>query len=428
MAVVIITPTIPAVITTMAIDDVEVAIVGGGAAGVAACRRLHEAQVRCLLVEARPRLGGRAWSVADPSGHALDLGCGWLHSADRNPWASVAQAQGRTIDPTPPPWMRPSLTVGFPLSEQREFLDAMHAFHARLDAAENAPDRPAGDLLEPDGRWNNLIVAVNTFVSGTEIERVSAWDMARYQDTGENWRIVEGLGTTIAACGEGLPAMLDCPVRRIDHGGLRLRIETDKGAIAADRAIVALPTPILAGEDFFSPALPRKAEAALALPLGQDDKLFLALEGAEEFEKDSRLFGRTDRSGTGNYHLRPFGRPLIEAYFGGTLAGDLEAGGDGAFLDFAVSELTGLLGSGFARRLKPIAVHRWGADPFARGAYSYALPGKADCREALAAPVDDRLFFAGEACSRNDYSTAHGGWLTGTAAADQVIAARHRES
>jgi monoamine oxidase len=71
-------------------------------------------------------------------------------------------------------------------------------------------------------------------------------------------------------------------------------------------------------------------------------------------------------------------------------------------------------------------MHRWGADPFARGSYSYALPGMADCRAALAAPVDGRLFFAGEACSRGDFSTAHGGWNTGVSAAEQVIAAHRR--
>src|SRR5205823_1223865 len=107
--------------------------------------------------------------------------------------------------------------------------------------------------------------------------------------------------------------------------------------------------------------------------------------------------------------FRPFGRPQIEAYFGGTLAAELEAGGESAFFDFAVSELTGLLGSAFARRVRPIRIHRWGVDPFSRGSYSYAVPGMADCRATLAAPVDDRLFFAGEACSKNDFSTAHGG-------------------
>ena len=101
--------------------------------------------------------------------------------------------------------------------------------------------------------------------------------------------------------------------------------------------------------DLWGP-LPEKTEAARGLPLGLADKLFLSLSDAEEFNKESRLFGRTDRSGTGVYHFRPFGRPQIEAYFGGRLAAELEAGGDDAFVDFAVSELVGLLGSDFARR------------------------------------------------------------------------------
>ena len=90
----------------MAKSDTEVAIIGGGAAGIAAGRRLAQAAIDCLIIEARPRLGGRAHTVAS-SGHALDLGCGWLHSAERNPWTTVAQAQARTIDQSPPPWQKP---------------------------------------------------------------------------------------------------------------------------------------------------------------------------------------------------------------------------------------------------------------------------------------------------------------------------------
>src|SRR5215467_7828845 len=128
----------------MAITDVEVAIIGGGAAGIAAARRLHDAEVRCVIVEARGRLGGRAWTVVDPSGCALDLGCGWLHSADRNPWVAIAEAQGRTIDRTPPPWGRAALTIGFPPAEQSAYSAALAAFRDRLDAAaENEPDVPA---------------------------------------------------------------------------------------------------------------------------------------------------------------------------------------------------------------------------------------------------------------------------------------------
>ena len=218
---------------------------------------------------------------------------------------------------------------------------------------------------------------------------------------------------------------LGCAARRIDHGARRLRVETSNGAITADAVIVTLPSNVIAEETLvFTPALSEKVEAAAGLPLGLADKLFLALSDADEFEKDSRLFGRTDRSATGVYHFRPFGRPQIEAYFGGAFAAELEKAGRAAFLECATAELVGLLGSDFARRLNAVGLHRWGVDPFSRGSYSYARPGKAECRRALAAPVDDRLFFAGEACSLGHFSTAHGAYLTGVAAADQVVAAR----
>src|SRR5690606_33422653 len=142
----------------------------------------------------------------------------------------------------------------------------------------------------------------------------------------------------------------------------------------------------------FTPKLPDKTEAARGLPLGLADKLFLSLRDAEEFPPGSRLFGKTDSSATATYHLRPFGRPMIEVYVAGDNARALERGGERAFVDFAIAELVALLGTGFAKRVAPIAWHGWGADPHARGSYSAALPGKAACRAVLAAPVDDRLF------------------------------------
>jgi len=407
--------------------DYEIVVVGGGAAGIAAARRLHTAGVKCLIIEARPRLGGRAWTVAGPSGSALDLGCGWLHSADRNPWAVVAQEQNRTVDKTPPPWRRRS-TVGFPEGQQREFLEAQEQFSSRVsERAAREPDVAAATQLERGNRWNDLINAVGTYISGAELDQVSARDYDNYEDTGVNWRVVEGYGTTIAAYAEGLPAVLGCSVNRINHHEKRVRLETSQGIVAADQVIVTLPSTVVAeNEGLFSPQLWEKTEAAQGLPLGLADKLFLSLADPEEFEKDSRMFGATDRTATATYHFRPFGRPQIEVYFGGRLARELEAGGEHAFFDFSLSQLTGLLGSTFRERVRPIRIHRWGSDPYSRGSYSYARPGMADCRKKLAALVDDRLFFAGEACSPHDFSTAHGGWITGVAAADQALSVRAR--
>ena len=116
----------------------------------------------------------------------------------------------------------------------------------------------------------------------------------------------------------------------------------------------------------------------------------------------------TNRTATGSYHLHPFGTRLIEGFFGGRLAHELEASGPGAFFDFAVAELVELFGSGIRARLRLLVETGWGRDPFARGSYSYARPGHADARAALAAPLDGRVFFAGEACSPHDFTTAHG--------------------
>jgi monoamine oxidase len=407
-------------------SEFEVVVVGGGAAGIAAARQLADANVEAILVEARPRLGGRAWTVTDGSLFPIDLGCGWLHSADRNKWREIAEAQGCSIDKTPPPWTQPSLPLGFPLAEQRAFGEALARFYQRLDSfARHGPDVAAAALLEPDSRWNDLINAVSTYVSGAELDRVSVCDLASYDDTGVNWRVVEGYGRVIATHAGDVNVELGCPVKQIDRRGQRLKILTAKGTLTANAAIITLPTNVIAEETgLFVPPLPEKSEAAAGLPLGLADKLFLSLAGHDEFEPDSRLFGSTRHSGTAAYHVRPFGRPQIETYFGGRLARELEAGGPAAFHAFAVSELVGILGSSFAQRLKPVRVHCWGMDLFSRGSYSYALPGKAACRNALAVPVDHRLFFAGEACSQSDFSTAHGAYATGIAAADQVIALR----
>jgi monoamine oxidase len=126
--------------------------------------------------------------------------------------------------------------------------------------------------------------------------------------------------------------------------------------------------------------------------------------------------------------LRPFGRPLIEGYFGGALARELETQGDAAVAAFALDQLAAQLGSGIRKRLTPIAVSAWGRDPFAGGSYSYAKPGQADARAAFGTPVDDRLFFAGEVCSNRDFSTAHGAYRSGVAVAIQVTQVLSRRS
>jgi monoamine oxidase len=405
-------------------SEAQVVIVGAGAAGIAAGRRLGEVGVDALLIEARSRIGGRAWTV-DIAGHTLDLGCGWLHSANRNCWTPIATDQGRAIDRSLPPWERQTAQLGAKREDTIAFGSALGQFRRQVSLLrDDEPDRAAVAFLDPDSRWNQRVDAVSTYYSGVELRRISARDLARYEDSGTNWRVREGYGTVVAAHGADLAIELGCEAIRIDHRAQKLRVETNRGPISAEAVILTLPTALIAKrEDFFSPTLPNKIRAAADLPLGLADKLFLALSNAKSFEPESRAFGKVNSVETAGYHLRPFGRPLIEAYFGGELAARLELGGQGAFFDFARTELVGLFGSEFGRRIAYLGLHGWRGDAWAMGSYSYALPDRAESRAILAAPVDDRLFFAGEACSKSSYSTAHGAYETGIHAANQALAA-----
>ena len=405
------------------LSETDVAVIGAGAAGVAAGKRLLAMKANFVVLEARSRAGGRAHTERI-GGFPLDLGCGWLHAAERNPWTKIAEAEGLIVDRSPPPWERPPLEYGFAAAEQRAFRAALTAFYARLDAAEAEPDRALAEFLDPGGKWNARLNAISTYVNGVELDRASLADYAAYDDAGGNWRVAEGYGAAVVAHAKGLPIVFDRAVTAIDHGGKRLRIETASGALAARAAIVTVPTALIAEETIrFSPKLADKVEAATALPLGLADKSFLSLAEAERFPADSRLFGKTHAAGMASYHLRPFGRPLIEVYFGGKLARELEAAGAGALAAFAIEELASLVGSDIRSKLAPLADTAWARDPFARGSYSYALPGHAAARAEFAAPVDDRLFFAGEACSPHHFTTAHGAYETGVAAADRALAA-----
>jgi monoamine oxidase len=404
-------------------SSVDVAIVGAGAAGLGAAHALKHSGLSVIVLEARDRVGGRAHTILAAPNIFFDLGCGWLHSADKNSFVSIAKQLNFEIDKTRPPWREQSFDTGFPLSERRDFIAALDAFYDRAEeAAESSGDDRASDYLEPGNRWNPMIHAISTYVNGCELDQVSIQDMDAYEDTGINWRVRRGYGALMAAYGAPCPVALNTEVTLIDHSGKRVRVETSRGTLSADKVIVTVPTNLIADEAIrFHPALPAKVDAARGLPLGVDDKVMLALDDPEALPIDGNLRGATMRTAMGSFHLRPFGQPCIEGFFGGTFARELEDLGEGALGAESIDQIVALLGSDFRRKLKPLAESRWAHDPFARGAYSHALPGRAGDRAVLAAPVDGRLFFAGEATSPNFFSTAHGARDSGERAAGEVM-------
>jgi monoamine oxidase len=407
-------------------DRVDVAVIGAGAAGIAAARHLQaRAGVSVLIIEAKPRLGGRALTVGGAT--PMDLGCAWLHSGLTNAWTRVADAEGFTVDRRPAPWDEEERDLGLSPEDQAGYVDAVEDFRLRAEeATARGDDGPLADLVPQGSRWRGLLDAVSTYVSGAELARVSVRDSGDYRPgEGDDWRVVEGYGRLVAHHGRAVPAVLDTPVTLVDHSGAGpVRIETPRGTIEARAVIVTVSTDVLASEAIrFRPALPAKAEAAALLPLGSVEKLWLGLSDPELFPAEDYCLGASDTARTAAYHLRPFGRPIVECFMGGDLARDMARAGAAAALDFARGELRLQLGGDAARAVTALHLTDWGREPHILGAYAYAVPGAAGARTRLAEPVDDRLFFAGEATHPSRFTTAHGAYETGVSAAEAALAA-----
>lgn len=401
-------------------DRVDVAIVGGGAAGIAAARRLTDLGRAVMIIEALPQLGGRARTTL-LQGMPLDLGCGWLHSARRNALARLAEAQASELDRREAAWQRQLHNLHFPSGAQREAWAAYQRLGEQLHRDPPKSD-VVGDALAPDDPWRPFIDGVSSFINGTEVDRLSVADYLAYEDaaTDDNWRLPSGYGAFIVGLGAGIPTALGTHVERLTQD-CDIVLQTNRGTIRARAAIVAVSTTVLAeGRMRFSADLNDHLDAASHLPLGLADKVFLAMADPEAVPPESHLLGRYDRSATGSYYLRPFGRPVIECFLGGTSAHALERAGAEAAFSFVIGELRELLGADFARGLTPLTATHWAHEDTIGGSYSHALPGHAEARTVLARPVSERLCFAGEACSRADFSTAHGAWQSGLVAADWI--------
>jgi monoamine oxidase len=403
--------------------DYDVVIVGAGAAGVGAARRLAGTALDVLVLEATARVGGRAHTHTARA-LPLDLGCGWFHSADRNPWVPIAEAAGFAIDRRPSAWRRQYRNAGFAAAEQQDAERDWQAWHDGLEAVARGSDR-ASDALPPGGQWTGYIKSLVSYISGAAIDDLSAADYLAYDETSTytNWRAPAGFGTVVASSLPALPLRLATPVTAIDASGRALRLETPSGALNARAAVVTVSTAVLAsGALRLPPALDDRAHAASCLPLGLANKLFLAIDGPSSLEAERHVIGNPRRADSGSYYIRPFGRPVIECFFGGAGARALEAAGLDAAVAHAKDELAALFGGDVRDTLSALACSAWAGATWFQGSYSYARPGEAGRRRDLAAPWQERLYFAGEATHGSDFSTAHGAHDSGVRAAEEAIA------
>jgi monoamine oxidase len=420
------------------VSDVDVVVIGAGCAGLGAATALREAGRSALVVEASDRIGGRAWTThpAELGGAWFDMGAVWLHNAETNPLVPIARATGETL------LRSDELRVERTFVDTREATAEEYADYAGAwDRFENRGaeilrtrgDAPLAEVARSmqDDPW---AVTVETWegpiICCAAAEDFSLRDWLGNLLSGSNLVPQGGIGAFIARrLGEGLDIRLATPVSRVAWSGAGVAVETARGTITANSAIVTVSTGVLgAGAITFDPPLPPETLAAIhALPMGLAMKVALRATGPDRLDLPLHcsVDRQVKRSGdpTMGFQCWPYKRDYVQGWVGGPVAWELARAGEAAAVDFALGQLRSVFGSRVDRLFAggPYLVTHWDADPFVRGAYSFVRPGDADARTALARPLaEGRLLFAGEACHNGMAGTVAGAWISGQDAARVV--------
>lgn len=405
--------------------EADVAVIGAGAAGLAAAREAKALGLSVAVIEAKDRIGGRAHTDTTTLGLPWDRGAMWMQNAARNPFVAEAERLGFAYHDSPARsvlWNRRRWADDALRHERDAYCEA--AFDAIARAGAAGFDGPASEVMPRDPRFQAMFDSWFAALVGVEPERVSAIDYARFEYGDVSYPLADGYGALLARVFAEVEVALSTPATLVRWGGRGVAVETPRGTLRARAAIVTLSTSLLAaGALAFDPPLPEETRTACAaVPLGEAEKVALA------FSRD--VFGIGDHlqlhlvhdtRESARFQLRYFGRNLAIAYFAGSFARELAAAGEDAMIDFARERLTEVFGADIVKALTGAAATRWSFDPNIGGAYSCALPGHASAREALSRPIAERLFLAGEACSLDSYGTVHGAHASGIDAARAVV-------
>jgi len=411
----------------VAASDVDVVIVGAGAAGLSAARAATTRGLSFHLLEASPRIGGRAYTREFIPGMPFDLGCHWMHSASLNPFVAIADRFGFRYQKGEP-WSGNIYAGNCWLTKEteQEILALAEADEAAIAAAAaRGQDLAVAEVVDRQSRWAPFLAYWFTLSTSRDMDQVSIADAVAAEDTGVDWPLRDGFGALLARWAADIPVTLDTPVTRVRWGKAGVAAKTAKGSVTGRRLLITVSTNILAsGRIAFDPPLPAwKRDAAAGLPLGSYQRIGIMLTH-DPFGPDALPHATVMPAGDETpltVFLRPFGLDYVVGLTAGRFAAALERAGRAASVDYLAERLVKTFGGGirkaFSRRS---LVSAWDSDPWILGAYSAATPGNPHSREALARPVEDVLFFAGEATSPNFFDSCHGAYLSGIAAIDDI--------
>lgn len=406
--------------------DVDVLIVGAGAAGLAAAHECRQRSLSFRLVEARGRIGGRAFTDS-LAGSRFDAGAEIIHFADRNPWVDIARSLGAPLDAGGSRfggWQPYANGQPLGMLERGRRWQAFRQLETRQD--EIAASGRDVSLREAVADFSAEARAVAEsgllLVLGEDGERISVIDNQSLWD-GPDLTTRDGYGALVAAYGRDLPVSLATPVTAIDWSGGGVSATTPSGVIRARVAVITAPLGVLKrGAIAFTPALPPETLGALdGIGMGALTKIAVRID-SERFGLADGTFvvDVTTPSSTLMIEMFPRGQPIAVAITGGDFARGLCEAGEAAAVDHVRTTLAGIFGASARTAVGEGRLAAWWTDPFSLGGYSIARPGFAGARAILQRPIGDRLWFAGEATGEGGAMTVGGATIAGRRAAGEI--------
>ncbi len=436
----------------------KVIVIGAGMAGIMAARTLHDAGLDVTVLEARERIGGRTHTDHSLGG-SVDLGAAWIHGIDGNPLTPLAQKLGVEYGYTD--FLNRSVTAvqaydedGTPLDQAEYALGQQHALagwylaagsilYAAPTSVKSLQDWLDFGLPKPEGLsfsaekgylYQSLIST--EYVCAADAHEID-WQLNEQQVglTGGDY-LLHGGGYSVISdhLAEGLDIRTGHAVTQVtvteDGVTVTTSSPTDvakKEEIACSRVVVSVPLGVLkSGAITFEPPLPdAKCGAIERIGFGNYEKLAMRFDKFY-WPREAQRFNYMSTGDLSLFHAwlnigYYTGEPILVSYHAGKRARHLNQLSDGDLIERTVAVMQRMFGGDIPAPLN-YARTRWQHDPFSQGSYSFDQIGQqSGDRNALAQPVENRLFFAGEATHPHFHSTVHGAYETGVRAAREIL-------
>jgi monoamine oxidase len=406
--------------------EADIVVIGAGAAGIAAARRIVAANRKVIVVEASGQIGGRCLTDSSTFDVPFDRGARWMHNPEISPMVRLARGAGLDLVPASP---GRKIRIGRRYAragETEEFLAALVRANRAIDeASRGRADVACVSALPKDlGDWAGAVdFVLGANATGKDLQDLSVVDKAHAQDRSSAIGCRQGLGALIAKLGEQIPVSLSTPVSRVEWSRRDVSVATPAGKIAARAAIITVSSNVLAADMIkFDPDIPKRyLEAASKLTLGSYDRIALQIAGNPlGLSRDDVLIEQSNSTRTALLSANIGGSTLCTIDVAGAFGRDLSAQGERAMVAFAQEWLTKLFGSDIGVAVKKSSATQWNAAPYVLGAMSAAAPGGQPSRKVLSEPVG-AVFLAGEATHETMWGTVDGAWDSGERAAEAAL-------